>query len=445
MIEFIKRQAKRWRTFFTHDLWHADFYRYPKIRKYLHHQFMLATLVFRAFWADRFIDSASALVFTSLFAIVPFLAVIFYFMKLLSWQHLLAPVLTFLLSPLGRRGSSEVISEIIIYVENSDLSVLGGVGSLFLIISLLFIISSIETAFNQIWKAKKGRAWYRSLIDYSVIFLIGPLLVLAVLGTLFSAKGQSMLSHLPQFAFLDRLPALILPTFVSLAAFSYILAFIPNTRVRWKSALVGSLVGTILWNVGNWVFATFIVEYYSSGPQAQIYARLAILPLFLLWMFYGWTVLLFAAQVSYAHQNLYKLIWQQKHPYIGAMFHEMIGLKILLRVHQQHELYKISSSEENLSDYFHIPEDVINRTAQQLVDLGYLLLLSGHARCYLPTQPSDKVFVSDVLYNLRVTGCGRERSHRNIDRLIDSLCIRFNKKLGYRLQKVTMHDLLDRL
>ena len=80
MIEFVKRQAKRWRTFFTHDIWHADFYRYPKIRKYLHHQFMLATLVFRAFWADRFIDSASALVFTSLFAIVPFLAVIFYFM-----------------------------------------------------------------------------------------------------------------------------------------------------------------------------------------------------------------------------------------------------------------------------------------------------------------------------------------------------------------------------
>jgi len=108
-------------------------------------------------------------------------------------------------------------------------------------------------------------------------------------------------------------------------------------------------------------------------------------------------------------------------------------------------LYKISSSEETLSDYFHIPEDVINRTAQQLVDLGYLLLLSGHDRCYLPTQPSDKVFVSDVLYNLRVTGCGRERPHRNIDRLADGLCIRFNKKLGYRLQKITMRDLLDKL
>ncbi len=441
MIDFVKRQAKRWRTFFTHDIWHADFYRYPKIRKYLHHQFMLATLVFRAFWADRFIDSASALVFTSLFAIVPFLAVIFYFMKLLNWQHLLAPVLTFLLSPLGQRGSAELISEIIIYVENSDLSVLGGVGSLFLIISLLFIISSIETAFNQIWKAKKGRAWYRSLIDYSVIFLIGPLLVLAVLGTLFSAKGQSMLSHLPQFAFLNRLPALLLPTFVSLTAFTYMLAFIPNTRVRWKSALVG----TFLWNFGNWVFATFIVEYYSSGPQAQIYARLAVLPLFLLWMFYGWTVLLFAAQVSYAHQNLYKLIWQQKHPYIGTMFQEMIGLKILLRVHQQHELYKISSSEENLSDYLHIPEDVINRTAQQLVNLKYLLLLDGHDRCYRPAGPSDKVFISEVLFNLRVAGCGRDRPHCNIDRLVDGLCIRFNKRLVYRLKKITVRDLLDKL
>jgi len=445
LIRFFNKISGRWRSFFSHDIWHKDFYRYPRLRKYLHHQFMLATLVLRSFMADRFIDSASALVFTTLFAIVPFLAVIFSIMNMLGLQQNMEPVLTFLLSPLGQRAAIELVSEIVMYAENSNIKTLGIVGSIFLLISLLFIISSIEKAFNEIWKAKKDRAWYRRLIDYSVICLIGPLLVLAVLGWLVSTQGQPMVTHSPRLEFLNDLPGLLLPSLLSLVAFSYIITFIPNTRVRFKSALLGSVVGTILWNIGNWVFASFIVEYYSSGAQAQIYARLAVLPLFLLWMFFGWTVLLFAAQVSYAHQNLYKLLWQQKHPFIGTMFNEMIGLKILLRVYQQHILYKISTSEENLSDYFRIPENVINLNAQRLVDLHYLILLSGHDRAYLPAHPSEKVKVTTVLHKLRNTGCGHERSHHNIDRLTENLCVRFNKKLGYGYSKITMQDLIEKL
>jgi membrane protein len=444
-LELFKKLAHRWRKFFTHDLWHVDFHRSSRIRKYLHHHSMLSVLVLRSFWRDRFIDSASALVFTTLFAIVPFLAVIFTIYKLFDWQHNMVLVLTFLLSPLGNRATTDLVPEIVMYVENSNIHTLGLVGFLFLFVSLLFIISSIEKAFNDIWKAKKVRAWYRRLMDYSVIFLIGPVLALTVLGWLVSLQENTSIDGLTPYDFLNRLPAMLLPSLLSLGGFIYILKFIPNTRVRFKSALVGAVIGAILWNVGNWVFTSFIVEYYSSGAQAQIYARVAVLPLFLMWMFFGWTVLLFVAQVSYAHQNLYKLIWQEKHPFIGAAFHEMIGLKILLRVTQQHMLYKISTSEENLSDYFNIPENVINTTAQKLVDMRYLILLGGPDRSYLPAHAPETVTIVNLLYDLRITGCTHNRSHRNIDRLTDSLCFRFNKKLGYTFKKITVKDLVDKL
>ncbi len=442
---FFKKLVHRWRKFFTHDLWHIDFHRSSRLSKYLHHHSMLSVLVLRSFWRDRFIDSASSLVFTTLFAIVPFLAVIFTVYKLFDLQQNMANALTFLLSPLGARATSDLVPEIITYVENSNINTLGIVGFIFLLVSLLFIISSIEKALNGIWKAKKVRAWYRRLVDYMVIFLIGPILALAILGWLVSLQESAPTHSLTPYEFINDVPAIVLPSLLSLVAFIYILKFIPNTRVRWKSALVGAVIGAILWNIGNWVFTSFIVEYYSSGAQAQIYARLAVLPLFLMWMFFGWTVVLFVAQVSYAHQNLYKLIWQEKHPYIGAAFHEMIGLKILLRVTQQHLLYKISTSEESLSDYFNIPENVINITAQNLVDLRYLVLLSGPDRCYLPAHAPETVTIANLLYDLRITGCTHNRSHRNIDRLTDSLCFRFNKKLGYTFKKITVKDLVDKL
>lgn len=444
-IKTISQQVSRVRRFLTHDIWHLEFYHFPRLQKYFHRQFMLVILVTRSFMRERLYDSAAALAFTSLFAFVPFLAVIFTIMKTLGWHENLAKVLYYLLSPLGKASSDYLVPEITTFVFNTNIKTLGLIGFVVLVVSLLIIISSIEQAFNDIWNVKKHRPWRRKLVDYSIICILGPLFTFIVIGFTITSENKPPILTIHSNPLINNVLSVLLPLIITWFALWYILKFIPNTRVRNQPAAIGALIGSLLWSVVNGVFSGFVVDVYITGMQAMIYARLAVLPLFLLWVFFGWTVLLFVAQLAYARQHFAKLIWQEKHPFVGPAYHEMIGLKILLRVAHQYRVFHKSTSEESLSDYFNMPENVIHLTAQRLADLHYLVVMDEPERSYLLSQLPGSIRIYDVLFELRLTGCDQKKAAKNIDRLVERLCNRFNRQIGQSYRKMTLQDLLNRL
>lgn len=445
LYESITQQVSRWRRFFAHDIWHLEFYRFPGLQKYFHRQFMLVVLVTRSFVRERLYDSAAALAFTSLFAFVPFLAVIFTIMKTFGWHQNLSKVLYYLLSPLGKAGSDYLVPEITTFVFNTNIKTLGIIGFIILVVSLLIIISSIEQSFNDIWNVKKHRPWRRKIIDYSIICVLGPLLTFIVIGFTITREDTRPVLTIHPDPFINSILSLLLPLLITWFALWYFLKFIPNTRVRNQPAAVGALIGSLLWSLTNWIFSGFVVDMYITGMQAMIYARLAVLPLFLLWIFFGWSVLLFVAQLAYARQHFAKLIWQQKHPFVGTAYHEMIGLKILLRIAHQYHVFHKGTSEVSLSDFFNLPENIIHTTAQRLVDLHYLVVLDDPERSLLLSQLPGSIRIYDVLYDLRLTGIDHKKAAKNIDRLVERLCSRVNKQIGHSYRKMTLQDLLNRL
>src|SRR5690606_9401874 len=163
---------------------------------------------------------------------------------------------------------------------------LGTVGVGLLLYASVSLIRKIEQAFNSIWQVKRGRRWTRRLSDYFAVIIIGPLLFFMALGVTASLSSSAWLKPLAGFL---SIAAKLVPYVLVIGAHALAYVFIPNTRVRVRSALVGATVAGILWQSAGFALAAVVA---SSGQYRVIYASLALLILFMIWLYLSWLIVL---------------------------------------------------------------------------------------------------------------------------------------------------------
>jgi membrane protein len=173
-----------------------------------------------------------------------------------------------------------------------------------LFITVLSLMGTIEDAFNHIWRVKSPRRLARRFSDYLSAILVGPVLVFAAVTITATLQNNAVVRSLSSLHALGKvLLALLqlLPYLTLWGAFTFVYMFIPNTRVKLHSALIGALVAALLWQTVGWGFAVFVA---SSTRYYAIYSSFAILLLFLFWLHVGWIIVLLGAEVAYAHQHI---------------------------------------------------------------------------------------------------------------------------------------------
>jgi membrane protein len=214
------------------------------------------------------------------------------------------PAVTEALAPLGDKGR-EITAYLIGFVDKMSAGALGAVGLVTLFITVLSLMDTIEEAFNRIWRVRASRPLARKFSDYLSAILVGPVLVFAAVTITATLQSSDVVRALLSLDALGKgilLLMRLLPYLTLWGAFTFVYVFIPNTRVRLRSAVVGGLIAAILWQTVGWGFASFVA---SSTQYYAIYSSFAILLLFLLWMHIGWVIVLLGAQVAYAHQHLH--------------------------------------------------------------------------------------------------------------------------------------------
>ena len=108
-----------------------------------------------------------------------------------------------------------------------------------------------------------------------------------------------------------------------------------------------------MWQVANWFFAHFIVTSYQTGAKAALYASFATLPLFLIWLYISWAIVLLGAEISYADQNIQTLTWEEKEHKYSQRYKEELMLKTLLICGRKYYLgERAPSSSELAKDYY---------------------------------------------------------------------------------------------
>jgi membrane protein len=261
----------------------------------LHRWWRFSRYVVARFQNDRGLQTASALTYTSLLSLVPLLAVSLVILSGfgafddMKWQ-----VQELLLDFFVPNTADQIGGYIGQFLENAQKLTAPGVIALG--ITAILTLSTIEATFNRIWRAKAPRPWPTRILAFWAVLTLGPIVLGMSLSV--SAEVEALTSRMSITASLLAQEGRQLVQFcLQCGAFTALYLVIPAVRVKLVHALAGGVAATIMFYALKWGFAEFVA---SADNYRTIYGALAAVPIFLLWLYSFWTLLLIGAHVAAA-------------------------------------------------------------------------------------------------------------------------------------------------
>jgi len=408
----------RWREFFNRDLWRADYSALSPLRRNFYQTLQVLALVRERFFSNKVSLQAGALTYSTVLSIVPLLAFMFALLKGMGVQDRLEPVILERVSA----GSQEMVARFVDYIDKVNVGSLGVVGLAVLILTVIFVLSNIENAFNGIWGVTTQRSYQRKFADYLSIIIVTPIFLLLALSVTASLKSSWVVGWLKSQPGIGMLVIFLLRLFPYLALWfvmTFLFMFMPNTRVRFKPALIaGVLTGTV-WQLTQWGYITFQI---GVGKYNAIYGTFAQIPIMLVWIYISWVIVLFGAEFTYAFQNLSAYRQERNSGELTAYARVELALAFLREVQDRFRAGAEPWTAEAIADRHGVPLRMARQVLDELVLLNYLSRVQlRRARRYsslgyLPARAFAALRVSEVLEKLETVQPGKfklDASYRN--------------------------------
>lgn len=392
---------------FTEHVWEADLRQLHGLNKALVFVARILHMLFRELLGGQLNLRAMSLVYTTLLSLVPLLAVSFSVLKGFDVHTKFEPVIYDFFSPLGPQGA-EIADRIFEFVDNMRAGVLGSVGFALLIYTVVALLQKIEAAFNFVWQVEHLRSFTQRFSNYLSVIMVGPVLIFSAIGLtttiLYTDLAQKLVTLEPLGTMLVYLGRLV-PYVLVCLAFTFIYIFIPNTRVRFRSALIGGVIAGVLWETTAWGFATFIA---SSSKYVAIYSSFAILILMLIWLYLNWLILLVGSQIAFYVQFPKYMTLHRVKFIMSNRLREQLALQIMYLVGYNYYHNTPPWSIEDFVARLDIPGQPVHRVVSTLVDAGYLIEVTGdNGSTYLPMHDIDTMRLADLLATVRKSGESR--------------------------------------
>lgn len=347
---------------------------------------------------------AMSLVYTTLLSLVPLLAVSFSVLKGFGVHNQVKPLLLNVLAPMGEKGI-EIADRIVGFVENMKIGVLGGLGMVMLLYTVIALLQKIESAFNHTWRLRNSRNLAQRFSHYLSTITVGPVLVFSAIGITASLSHSEWLTVLTQWSWIGYIIAFIsklIPYLFIIAAFSFLYILIPNVRVRVASALYGAVIAGVLWESTGRVFASFAS---GSTNYTAIYSGFAILLLFMIWLYIGWLILLVGASITYYHQNPGSRRLGAKQQTLSARQQEWLSVQVMSLVGQKNLDNTRSPVTINvLSEQTGLQEKQLQPILEHLKNEGYLASPCDEKGEYLPARYLDTMSMAELILSARKIG-----------------------------------------
>ncbi len=394
--------VKKLNDFLTRDLWHIDLSSLDKFKAFLIQSLRLIYTIVRESIESEITLRSMSLVYTTLLSLIPLIALSFSILKAFGVVDTqLEPLLHKFLVPLGPKGA-EISQKILEFVKNTKVGVLGIVGLLLLIYTVISLVNKLESSLNHIWRVKKGRSISRIFSDYLSMILIGPVLIFALFGLTASLLGTTIIQKIssigPIGAFITLFAGKLLSFIIVMAIFTFLYIVIPNVRVNFRSALIGGLVAGIAWQAVGWIFATFVA---TSARYAAIYSGFAVLILFMIWLYVSWLILLIGCEVSYCHQNLKTLSLEEQSFNLSHRLKEKLALLIMYLIGYNFYHNKQRWTLNSLVDHLQLPHQQIQDCLIQLEDQQLVTETGDKEPAYLPAKSIDTIKIREIIAAVR--------------------------------------------
>ncbi len=386
---------------------------------------------------------AMSLVYTTLLSLVPLLAVSFSVLKAFGVHNQIEPLLQNLMTPLGPQGV-EITNNIIGFVENMKVGVLGAIGVALLFYTVISLMQKIESAFNYAWRVTQVRALHQRFSDYLSVVLIGPVLIFSAIGVSGTLMSNGFVVWLSGFEVLGWLIASLtrlLPYLLIIAAFTFIYVFIPNTKVKLVPALYGALVAGVLWETAGRIFAGVVV---SSTNYVAIYSAFAALIFFLIWLYVGWIILLVGANIAFYVQNPDYVSSPRRELNLSNHMKERLALAVMLNIARNYYRDKSALTNKQLANRLRTPSDIVRQVLSALEKQSLISPTNGKVIRYLPAKPLDEMSVADVLHAVRHANEDRHLNPSMLpqDQEVDTIFETLNSTIAETFAQQTIKQLV---
>lgn len=409
-------------AFLEKDIWEWDTAGTGRLRAFAITQLRIYFIIARGFVRERLNLRAAALTYITIFSLIPVLAVSFaVFNAFGGLKQVQDKLLPELLDMLTVGSGDQVRGKIEEFIANIHGGAIGAAGTFLLFFSVVSLLGGMEKAFNDIWGVRRDRSFFQRFTIYWTMVTVTPvLLAFALLLPEYFERIHALTWLLEKTHLTGAFFGVLLPFVLTWFAFTLTYAFMPNTAVRPLPALVGGFTGAFLWKAAIWGFKVYAV---GAVKYSQIYGSLAVIPIFLLWIYLNWVLVLFGAQVCFATQNVATYRNERRALDAPQALRELLALRIMVAASRAFLDGKHAPVPWELARDFNAPVRLVNDVVHQLAEAD-LLLEVGDEPGLIPARDPDSVSPADVLDTLRQWGEIRirlkgDRATRRLSQLLE--------------------------
>ena len=262
-------------------------------------------------WRDELTYAASALTITTLLAMVPLLSLVFTFLARLPVSlELASNVENFIFTHFVPSISDDLQTNLHGFIEQAGQ--LSTIGFISLVVTALIMMRTIERAFQKIWHSSTKRKAIKSLLIYWVVLVLGPLFL--GLSIFLSSYFTSLLLIYEGIREVGLQLRVILPVLLSIIGLTLLYWLIPNAKVRFLHAFIGATTAGILFELVKVLFTSYVTHF---PVQEVIFGTLAVIPLFMIWVYLSWLLILIGAEITHGLM-IYKPVGRAKDSEISA-------------------------------------------------------------------------------------------------------------------------------
>ncbi len=358
-----------------------------------------------------------SLVYTTLLSLVPLLAFSFSLLKGFGAHSQVEPLLLNLLQPLGDSGQ-RVAEQIMAFVENIKVGVLGSVGLGVLLYTVSSLIHKMIKAIDFTWNGRGERSFIQRLGIYMLMIVLGPLVIFSVAGAISSAVEAPWVQHLLEVDVIGSAYEMVIrwtPLLLVVVMLSLIYWILPGQRVHWYNALAGGVLAALLWKLLGWIFATVVV---GSAKYTAIYSAFASALLFIIWLHLSWLVLLLGSRFVY-----YLEYPSSMRPAVAPLISSpRRTLDVLFCIVAGFYDRSGGIAADALTRRVGIGEEQLDRFVGALEGMGLILRTEGVPERYVPARAPERVLLADVLASVhgwRDSAGGSELEHPAVRSLLE--------------------------
>jgi membrane protein len=383
---------------------------------------------------------AMGLVYASLLSIIPLVALSFGLLKAFDAQDALRPLVHDFFDPMGA-AADQFTDQVMGFAKKVRGGLVGSLGFGVLVWTLLGTMRKVEDGFNFVWHVDVPRGFARRCAEYGVLLVVGPLLLGAVIVFSRVAIDSAPAQLLEQVPLIDRFMGLTLklaPYVLVSAMLAGLYVAIPNTRVRLRPALIGGIAAGILWVMIGRFFTLFVLY---SARLTVVYAGFAIMIAALVWTYFGWTILLLGAQLSFYIQNPAYLRSGIREPRLSSADIERAALGIMYLIAVRQRYGGRRDTIASLALRLDFPAIAVARVCAGLEQAGYIVRADDQA--LVLGCDATQLRVLDILVTARSQRSGLIRRAAATPAAVEAFCIDIDRCCEQRYAALSLAELIE--